>query len=77
VPLSKGSCGKKRRWIWIVVRCGMTGRAPQKMRSQELLKGFSYDDGKNVVATPYWPLEPKNLKQGDRTFSHFTYLRRK
>ncbi|MCB0363502.1 MAG: cupin domain-containing protein, partial [Bdellovibrionales bacterium] len=31
----------------------------QKLRSQELLEGFSYDkDG--FVTRPYWPLEPKN-----------------
>lgn len=27
----------------------------KNLRSQELLKGFSYDDGKNVVAKSYWP----------------------
>lgn len=32
----------------------------RKLRSQELLEGYSYDDGQDFVTRPYWPLEPKN-----------------
>lgn len=32
----------------------------KKLRAKELLEGYSYDDGKDFVTRPYWPLEPKN-----------------
>lgn len=32
----------------------------RKLRGQELLEGYSYDNGKDFVTRPYWPLEPKN-----------------
>jgi gentisate 1,2-dioxygenase len=32
----------------------------KKLRSKELLEGYSYDDGKDFVTRPYWPYEPKN-----------------
>jgi len=35
----------------------------RKLREQELLEGYSYDDGKNFVTRPYWPHEPKNRMQ--------------
>lgn len=32
----------------------------RRLREKELLEGYSYDDGKDFVTRPYWPLEPKN-----------------
>lgn len=32
----------------------------RRLRQKELLEGYSYDDGKDFVTRPYWPLEPKN-----------------
>jgi len=32
----------------------------RKLRRHEMLEGYSYDDGKDFVTRPYWPLEPRN-----------------
>ena len=32
----------------------------RRLRGQELLEGYSYENGKDFVTRPYWPLEPKN-----------------
>ena len=32
----------------------------RRLRAQELMEGYSYDDGHDFVTRPYWPLEPKN-----------------
>lgn len=32
----------------------------RRLRSKELVEGFSYNDGTDFVTRPYWPLEPKN-----------------
>ena len=32
----------------------------RKLRSRDLLEGFSYDDSEVFHSRPYWPLEPKN-----------------
>jgi gentisate 1,2-dioxygenase len=32
----------------------------ERLRSKELLEGYSYDDGHDFVTRPYWPHEPRN-----------------
>lgn len=32
----------------------------QRLRGKHLLEGYSYDDGRDFVTRPYWPLQPKN-----------------
>lgn len=32
----------------------------ERLRKQNLLEGYSYDDKKDFVTRPYWPIEPKN-----------------